>query len=431
MKKVLIISYFFPPCNLTASNRVHIWAKSLKRYGYYPIVITRKWDHIINSPEHMGISSKIQKKKITNSENFRLIQVPYKNSLRDFIYLKKPEWIMLRKILTLKELILQNYRAKTLPYFNIYEEARLILSQENIDKVIISGNPFPLFHFGFLLKKEFKNIHWIADYRDDWTTTELSYPKNIFSKLIFKIEKKSEKKWVGSSSLITSVSEYYVDKISNFTGVKGKVILNGFDDKIVPSKVRAVRSNTFIITYNGSLYPTQCIEPFLSEISKLIELFRNKIRIELRFIGLDFNPEQGNRVRKLLKNVLGNVMITNRIERNEVVKFQQESHILLLVSHKGLKGIPSSKMYEYIGLNKPVLLFPSDNDIMENTLKKTKLGVIYNSGPEIKEKLTKLIEVFIKTKKVNIKGDITAINQFSREEQVKNISKILDELGNK
>ena len=49
MQKVLIISYFFPPCNLTASQRVVSWAKYLHKSGYYPIIITRKWEKHVTS----------------------------------------------------------------------------------------------------------------------------------------------------------------------------------------------------------------------------------------------------------------------------------------------------------------------------------------------------------------------------------------------
>ena len=58
MEKVLIISYFFPPCNLTASRRALNWAQNLREFGYDPIVITRKWDHEIKNPSDLGKDSK-------------------------------------------------------------------------------------------------------------------------------------------------------------------------------------------------------------------------------------------------------------------------------------------------------------------------------------------------------------------------------------
>ena len=67
LNKVLIISYFFPPCNLTASNRALFWAKYLKDYGYDPIVITRKWDHKIKSPRDIAYHP-LMKKLVKNDK---------------------------------------------------------------------------------------------------------------------------------------------------------------------------------------------------------------------------------------------------------------------------------------------------------------------------------------------------------------------------
>ena len=44
MKKLLIISYFYPPANFVGAQRTAAWAKYLHEYGYYPIIITRQWN---------------------------------------------------------------------------------------------------------------------------------------------------------------------------------------------------------------------------------------------------------------------------------------------------------------------------------------------------------------------------------------------------
>ena len=428
MEKVLIISYFFPPCNLTASNRALFWAKYLKDYGYDPIVITRKWDHKIKSPRDIAYSSIDKKKLVKIKTNYSVIYMPYKSSLRDKIYVKKPRWIFLRKILTLLELFGSNYSAKVLPYYNIYEEAKQIIEEKNITKVLITGNPFPCFQFGYLLKKKFQNLNWIADYRDDWTTTELYYPKGVVEKILFKLEQKSEKKWVGSASYISSISKHYVQKISHFVNVKGIELINGFDEMTEKLSNFDRTNDRFIITYNGSLYPSQKIEPVLEVIKDLILFYKNKLDIEIRFPGLDFDTKQGDRVRIALKDVMKNVTITKRIDRNKVLQMQRESNLLLMISHEGKKGISSSKLYEYIGMQKPILLFPSDKDIIEKTLNDTGLGIICNTKQELKEKLNSIILDFIKTGNIPIMRNYERIKQYSRRIQVENLSKILDKI---
>jgi hypothetical protein len=174
MQRILIISYFFPPCNLTASQRVYSWANLLKEKGYAPTVITRNWDIPIKSSEDV-LKSTGKKNKYECNECYESIYVPYKASLRDRIYIKLAGSKLqgLSKIFTLIELFFENYSTRFIAHRNIYLEARKFLKKNpDVTKVIISANPFNLFFFGFLLKKEF-NIEWIADYRDDWNTTEL------------------------------------------------------------------------------------------------------------------------------------------------------------------------------------------------------------------------------------------------------------------
>ncbi len=428
MQKVLIISYFFPPCNLTASQRANNWAKELNNFGYFPIVITRKWDHKIESSSDLGKPSFNQKIDVIINNKCKIIYAPYRSSLKDRIFIKHPYFKFLRKLFTFLELFFQNFTIKVLPYNNIFKIARQTIIKEDIKKLIITGNPFPCFHFGFLLKNEFKNLKWIADYRDDWTTTELTSKKRGLSKILFKLDQKSERKWLSNASLMTSVSNYYANKISDYIKVEGVELLNGFDNEAETQTNKTLITDKFIITYNGSLYNSQKIEPILEIIKELIKEYENKQEIILKFPGLAFDPSQENRVRKVFSGLENKVYISKRIERKKVLKIQQESHLLLMISHENIKGIPSSKLYEYIGLRKPILLYPSDNDIIENTLIRTKLGIIGNSKSEIKLKLKNLIDEFIKTKKIRIIGDENEIKSLSRLNQTQKLAKILDKL---
>ena len=426
MNKLLIISYFFPPCNLTASFRAFNWAKYLNEYGYDPIILTRKWDHSISLPKDIGRSSKNFEIEVKKTSNFKIIYMPYRASKKDNLFLERPDKVYTRKILSTKELFLQNFKINALPYSNIYYKAEELIQEFNINKIIITGNPFPLFHFGYQLKKKFPDIKWIADYRDDWTTSELNKKNNIIDKILFVLEKRSEKKWVSTSKFITSVSEHYVNKISSFVKKPGHEILNGFDEIIEKNYSSTTKSKDFIITYNGTLYQSQRIEPFLTALKKIIKEYSGKINILINFPGLAYDNIQMERVVNLMINFKQNVKITGRIDRSDVIKLQQNSDLLLMIAHDNIKGIPSSKLYEYIGLQKQILLYPNDNDIIEKTLIDTGLGIICNSQKDIEDNLRKLIDTIIKDGKLCPNVDTAKISKYSRKYQVRKLSKLLD-----
>ena len=106
MKKILIISYFFPPCNLTASQRVDSWAKHLNKSGYYPIIITRKWEKEIKSFDdcHYSTSAGVL---IENNEHYEVHYCPYSANLRDRLHTKK-KLVVFKKFISLIEIIFQN-----------------------------------------------------------------------------------------------------------------------------------------------------------------------------------------------------------------------------------------------------------------------------------------------------------------------------------
>jgi len=427
MKKVLIISYFFPPCNLTAAQRIGSWEKYLHEYGFYPIIITRNWEGKELS-EKQRLQDSGDEIRIVKSERSEIHYMPYKSSWRDYFFIRSDKNIffkLMSKVLTMKMLFLQNFTLRAIPYRNLYTQARAILQNDaEIEHLIISGNPFEQFHFGYLLKKEFPKLKWIADYRDDWTTTELISSRGFLQNIIHAIEKKSESKWLSNASMFTSVSSYYVSKIKNVTQKEGKVLYNGFNEELLKIS-HTTNLDSFHITYNGSLYATQEIEVFLKAFIVLVDKYGSKIKIKANFPGLAYDVNQEKRVKDLLNGYEEFYFISDRIPKNEVIDIQAASDILLMVSHKNVKGIPSSKLFEYIGLRKNILLCPSDNDVLEEIIQGVgKVAYTSESCFEILEGLI-LSKIGGNKKQFAVKSDI---EKYSSKTQVQKLSKFLKDL---
>jgi hypothetical protein len=99
-----------------------------------------------------------------------------------------------------------------------------------------------------------------------------------------------------------------------------------------------------------------------------------------------------------------------------------------MVTHKGIKGIPSSKMYEYIGLKKQILLYPKDHDIVEETLNETGLGIICKDENEVYLKLLGLVKAKQDGLNPELKIDPVKIDFYSRKNQTAELAKLLDRL---
>ena len=157
LKPILILSYFFPPCNLTAGQRINGWAKHLHKFGYYPTIVTRNWDVPVSSPEDV-----LQSTGTTvihhRYETHEVYYVPYRSSLRDRLYQRLKNWPLLRKgtkILTVISLISEHFSSRMIPHRHLYSFAlKHLESHPDCTQLIVTGNPFDLFRFGYLLHKK-------------------------------------------------------------------------------------------------------------------------------------------------------------------------------------------------------------------------------------------------------------------------------------
>lgn len=426
MKKVLIISYFFPPCSLTAGQRAQGWANYLSEHGYYPTIITRRWDQEVKTPEDALLSSE---NEIIHEKNdrYEAFFMPYRASLRDRLYTRF-SGSSLQKIsraFTFLSLIAENYTLRAIPARNIYNQAKKwIVKNDDVQTVIITGLPFNQFSFGYRLKKKM-NIQWIADYRDDWNTSDFvgTSGDGFLNRIVKKLAIRSEKKWVGSAECITSISPHYVEKIVDFVKRPGHVLLNGYELTVPQGKIN---ENHFVITYNGSLYQSQPVEDILSVMKRLI--LEDKAPILLQFPGASFDPAQKKRIEKAGQEILDRISITDRIPKQEVLQLQANSDALLMISHINMKGVPSSKLYEYLCFEKPIIQYPNDHDIVESTLTETGLGQCSSTIDELYSTLKQLIDQKFEGKRIDLTPNTHIIQSYSRKMQTKVLADLLTKI---
>ena len=425
-KKVLIISYFFPPCSLTAAQRAQGWANYLSDHGYYPTIVTRRWDQDIRNPEDALLSSETEVIHEKN-DRFEVYYLPYKASMRDRLYTRfsGSKLQKLSRLFTFFSLIAENFTLRAIPYRNIHTFSKKWLD-ENSDTscAIITGLPFNQFFFGYKLHQK-TGLKWIADYRDDWNTSDFvgTSGTGFLMRMVKKLNIRSEQKWVGTAACITSISPFYAEKISNFVKRPGFVILNGFEVEVPPSKLDPTN---FVLTYNGSLYATQPVEDLLAVAQRLI--IEDKLPLYLKFPGAAFDPIQKKRIENAGTKILDRIEITERIPRADVLQLQADSDALLMLSHTDMKGIPSSKLYEYFPFKKPIVHYPNDFDIVESTLRETGLGFSTSSQEELYETIKLLIQQKLEHQATLIHPNLEKIESYSRKMQTKALSELFDKI---
>jgi len=434
LRKILIISYFFPPCNVTGSFRIESWAKYLHEYGYYPIIVTRHWNNELTNWQKFSESDLSPTSHEVHS-NYEVYYTTYKPSLRDKIFAKHgtSRFSLFRKFLSAIEVLFQNYCNRVIPYRELYSQSKRVIEKEDDLKYLIcSGSPFVLFKFAHKLSKRY-NIPWVADYRDDWSTSQwyqIPDQRDLYtqSKLIRSLEERSEKKWLKSATCFTTISPFYVDRISRFIGKPGHVVMNGYDDEGLPLKRQEDTTTTkeFTIVFNGTLYYTQPIEAFLEILKEVITKFRKETKVMMLFPGLANDPNQVDRVRESLQGFEEHYTITKRMSRAKVLDIQLKANLTLMLSHNDIKGVTSSKLFDYIGLEKTILLYPGDNDILESIINELGNGKVCKTESDALDFLDTSLRNHIGGSHTNPGIPKEIRNKFTRKSQAKKLAEILD-----
>lgn len=153
------------------------------------------------------------------------------------------------------------------------------------------------------------------------------------------------------------------------------------------------------------------------------------LKIEMHFPGLAFDRNQKKRIDTLTTEISEQVFITPRIPKSEVIELQLKSDLLLMVAHTNIKGVPSSKLFEYIGLNRPILVIPSDNDIIHDIVQNSKSGYCVKTKDECTTLLKSLIQKKQNNESLMPQRNESAAKQYTRQHQTKVLADALDELS--
>ncbi len=429
MQKVLIISYFFPPCNLTASQRAFSWAQQLHKHGYFPVVITRRWDYKINQLPDVSRQTP-QEVVVEKNENYEVHYIPYSSNLRDRIYLKygAGKFVFIRKLLTLLELLLQNISNSIIPCNNIFEYTRNYLEQnKSVKLAVITGNPFNFFKLGYTLQRKF-GIKWIVDYRDAWTTSDInSIGRNALFSIVNSWDKPFEKKWVRTASCITASSQPIADSVGALTSKPAYALYNGFVQDDFNEVNHLPKYEAFTITYVGTLYAGQKIEIFCEAFKRFIDS-NSSLKIKFMLPGLAFYEQQHERIKHLLRGYENYYECTPRVERIKVLETEQRSHLLLHVAWDEQKGIIASKIYEYIASGTKILVVPGDKGSIEEIVTSSESGTCISGVEEtvlfLNEKYNLFQNGIVETN--NVSSD--KVLQYSREKQTAKLAELLSSI---
>jgi glycosyltransferase involved in cell wall biosynthesis len=361
-KKVLIITYYWPPSGGAGVQRWVKFAKYLPEFGWEPVILTVDPKYaaypVTDNSLEKEISPDLQVYRTPATDYFALFTRD-RTKIPSAGFAINPDNSLKGKI---SRFVRGNF---FIPdprkgwNRHAFRKASELITSMDIRHVITTSPPHSTQLIGLRLKKTFPGIRWIADLRDPWT--DIYYYRQFYPTFISEyIDSYFERKTLqNSDSIITvgpSLKKLFASKVREAAAKTG-IITNGYDNDDFTGAVAI--PGKFTITYAGTLADIYPLNGFLEAVARLKA---EKIEFVLKFIG----GVSKNQRELIMSKLSGDDVISLPYSDHVLaIRHLRESSVLLLIipNHPGNRSIVTGKLFEYLASGRPVIcLGPSDGD---------------------------------------------------------------------
>lgn len=425
MKKVLLITYYFEPANSVGTPRMTSWAKEFGKSGLQTTVVTRHWkgDETL-WPDFLKEDTR--ELSYIQHNDYSVYYLPYKHYIPAYVSKNK----ILSKIYHLREFLRGHFSPEVNAHHCFKNFCRDLLSKEKYDAILVSAPPLNLVRLASELADEFK-LPFAVDFRDIWNNLLTSNEKDtrdLRTRFMNTVEEWYISSWIKKSCFVSSVSPALIDQIARIYPGKAGVITNGYEEKFFKD-VRLIEPSKEFFTFSsiGTIYPVQDLSIFIEGLKKFYPYVEKAGDFKLNFIGIHAVASVAERLQKELS--MYNPVFTHRLSRLEVFKYYGSSHLLYKSAWATHKGMYSTKIFEYIGACRNILIAPNDKDVVEKLITDARLGHIANNVDEFVAILKKLYDEWKRTGTLAVHPDLDKIKFYSREKQAQVLAEsILSEI---
>lgn len=426
MKKILIITYYWPPAGGPGVHRWLAFAKYLLEKGYQPIAVIPEDPHypIQDDSNYRQIPHQIETIKVPIFEPYAIA-----GKLSPGTTAKNTKGII-------DDVDHQSFIQKSLLYIRgnyfvpdarkfwvkpVVKKLRKYLKSTDVDQIITTGPPHSVHLIGQKLKQEFAQLHWLADFRDPWTN--ISYHNQLkMNEATKQKHKHLEKEVLDAADQLIVTSFQTQMEFQAKTNTPVALITNGFEPTDISTENEL--TDNFSLLHIGSLQKgrnPRVLWEVLKELSDEDKKFHEFL--ELQLIG-----SISDEIRQSIKHYdLKKYSYYNpQISHQESLEMQHKSMMLLLIEENTQQksGIIPAKFFEYLNAKRPIIAIGPENWDVAQLIDETRSGHFFNY--QDKSALKKYIsEAFKKYQKGKLNIKSKNLERYSRESLTNDLVKLL------
>ena len=439
MKRVLIITYYWPPSGGSGVQRWVKFAKYLPKEGWQPVIYTPE------NPELTTIDKTLAAEIPPEAEIVKThIFEPYgiyrklmgKGSSTDLKALTsagsdgnevnpvnggKKSWKQKLSLYIRGNFFIPDPRIMwvrpSVKFLKSY------LKKHPVDAIVSTGPPQSMHLIGLELSKA-TGLPWLADFRDPWT--KIFYFKHL--ELTPRSEAKHqalEKKVVDGATRVIAVSPMVKNDFEAITSTPVELITNGFDEEDFNDPFEA--DEYFNIIHTGlfaSDGDPEILWKVLAAKCQEDKEFRKLLRI--RLVG----KTDQEIVNSIETAGLGPNLVNLGYQSHEVaVREQRNASVLILPLRKEpeYEAVLPGKLFEYLASRRPILGIGQTDGAMAQVVRNTGSGIVYDWNEE--QKIRRWVDFsWEEFKNHELLDNATDISMYSRRRLTKRLASLLEEI---
>ena len=437
MKRVLIITYYWPPSGGSGVQRWLKMSKYLPEYGWQPVIYTPEdGEYPVKDPS-------LEKDVTPEAEIIkRPIVEPY-TLYKKFLGIKKEEKVKAGfikeggKVTNWKDRLAiwvrGNFFIPDARCWWVKPSVRYLkkhLKEHPVDAIISTGPPHSMHLIAMKLKASL-GLQWIADFRDPWTQIDF-YDELHLTRWADRKQHHLELQVLTKADKVVTVSQDWARRLGRLGNRNVRVIYNGFDRNNDKTTTITSHSGKFIITYLGVLSKIQNPERLWEAFGELVREHHDFAQnLQINMIGQIDNIVLQSIEKQHLKNY---VNYSTYIPHSKVSAEHRKSSILLLLlmpdSVPRAKGLLTGKLFEYLASGRPILCIGPEDGDAARLIQETHAGITV--GFNDKDKMKEAVKDFYLKYLNNDLSDNTNsdIEKYSRKALAKAYVGLLDKTNN-
>ena len=423
-KRVLIITYYWPPSGGSGVQRWLKFAKYLPEAGWEPVIFTPENPDFDLKDETLEkeISKELEVIKFPIWEPYQLLdRIRGKKESHPGRVLEQKEHSFMEKaaIWLRSNLMVPDPRVFWVkPSVKFLTE---LIEKGQFQAIITTGPPHSMHLIGRDLKRK-TGIFWLADFRDPWSQWEF-LDKLPMQNQIRNKHKKLEQEVLSEANVVTTISPTFQHDLEKLSNRKINLITNGFDDSDIPQNfsIGEKKAGSLHLVYTGIIDSIRNPMPLLKAMKE--EFSKEPGEVKFTFVG---------RVSDQVREEIGadswlstHVVFAGYVSHKEVFGFYEKADALALIltNTKNAKGNIPGKLFEYMATTLPILALGDPEGDSAKILKKSEAGEVFNHSDHvaIQVSLRKLFE------RSGEADPATGIDQYSRRNLSLQLAKLLDE----